>query len=76
MSTPIFEDEKKHELHAVDVEASDSDLDSPTYVLNALVAEDHGHEIKLRTMSWQRAAWLLCGDQVCLAIMGQSWSLS
>lgn len=27
-------------------------------------------------MSWQKAAWLLAGDQVCLAIMAQSWSLS
>jgi hypothetical protein len=27
-------------------------------------------------MSWQRAAWLLAGDQVCLAIMAQTWSLS
>lgn len=27
-------------------------------------------------MSWQKAAWLLCGDQVCLAIMAQTWSLS
>jgi hypothetical protein len=76
MSAPIFEDEKKRELGTVDVESSDSDQENPTYVLNALVAEDHGHEIKLRTMSWQRAAWLLCGDQVCLAIMAQSWSLS
>ena len=37
---------------------------------------DHTHEIKLRTMSWQKAAWLLAGDQVCLAIMAQTWSLS
>ena len=37
---------------------------------------DHKHEIKLRTMSWQKAAWLLAGDQVCLAIMAQTWSLS
>lgn len=74
MSTPTYEDEKGHK--AIDVEASISDDDSATYVLNALVAEDHGHDIKLRTMSWQRAAWLLCGDQVCLAIMAQSWSLS
>ncbi|CAO2655518.1 Nn.00g043210.m01.CDS01 [Neocucurbitaria sp. VM-36] len=59
-----------------DAEAQDSDQDSTTYVINALVQEDHGHDIKLRTMSWQRAAWLLCGDQVCLAIMAQSWSLS
>lgn len=27
-------------------------------------------------MSWKKAAWLLCGDQVCLAIMAQTWSLS
>lgn len=37
---------------------------------------DHAHEIQLRTMSWQKAAWLLAGDQVCLAIMAQTWSLS
>ena len=37
---------------------------------------DHQHEIKLRTMSWQKTAVLLAGDQVCLAIMAQSWSLS
>lgn len=37
---------------------------------------DHKHDIKLRTMTWQKAAWLLAGDQVCLAIMAQSWSLS
>lgn len=37
---------------------------------------DHQHEIKLRIMSWQKAAWLLAGDQVCLAIMAQTWSLS
>lgn len=59
-----------------DAEAQNSDSESTTYVINALVAEDHGHDIKLRTMSWQRAAWLLAGDQVCLAIMAQSWSLS
>lgn len=67
--------EKAHSL-IVDTEAQESDNESTTYVINALVAEDHGHDIKLRTMSWQRAAWLLAGDQVCLAIMAQSWSLS
>jgi hypothetical protein len=75
MATTTYTDEKKHDPTALDVEASDSDRDSTTYVINALVAEDHDHEIKLRTMTWQRAAWLLCGDQVCLAIMAQSWSL-
>jgi hypothetical protein len=76
MATPTYADEKKHDPTALDVEASDSDRDSTTYVINALIAEDHDHEIKLRTMTWQRAAWLLCGDQVCLAIMAQTWSLS
>ncbi|KAH8660003.1 putative amino acid transporter [Xylariales sp. PMI_506] len=54
----------------------DSDGSVSEESFTALVAEDHQHEIKLRTMSWQKAAWLLCGDQVCLAIMAQSWSLS
>lgn len=66
----------KKDEKVFDAEAQDSDNDSTTYVINALVQEDHGHDIKLRTMTWQRAAWLLCGDQVCLAIMAQSWSLS
>jgi hypothetical protein len=41
-----------------------------------LLRLDALHEIRLRTMSWQKAAWLLAGDQVCLAIMAQTWSLS
>ncbi|UZJ51565.1 hypothetical protein CBS101457_000885 [Exobasidium rhododendri] len=40
----------------------------------ALVAEEDDHDIKLRTMSWQKTAVLLFGDQVCLAIMAQAWS--
>lgn len=40
----------------------------------ALVAEEADHDIKLRTMSWQKTALLLLGDQVCLAIMAQAWS--
>lgn len=54
---------------------SDSDNNSQN-AFTAIIAEDHQHEIKLRTMSWQKAAWLLAGDQVCLAIMAQTWSLS
>ncbi|EED14446.1 amino acid transporter, putative [Talaromyces stipitatus ATCC 10500] len=57
-------------------EGPDSDGTSSIDTITALVVEDHKHEIKLRTMSWQKAAWLLAGDQVCLAIMSQSWSLS
>jgi hypothetical protein len=74
--TTLYNEKKLHDPAPLDVEASDSDVDSSTQVLEALVAEDHEHDIRLRTMSWQRAAWLLCGDQVCLAIMAQSWSLS
>lgn len=44
--------------------------------IDALLAEDNAHDISFRTMSWQKASWLLCGDQVCLAIMAQTWSLS
>jgi hypothetical protein len=74
--TALYDDEKRDRTTDVDVEAVDSDQDSTTQAIKALIQEDHGHDIKLRTMSWQRAAWLLCGDQVCLAIMAQSWSLS
>ena len=74
MATTV--DEKRvYDGTVVDLE-SDSDGDSTTVAIKALVAEDHDHEIKLRTMTWQRAAWLLAGDQVCLAVMAQSWSLS
>lgn len=76
MATTYPDDKKVQDPTLVDTEALDSDSESATEVINALVAEDHGHDIKLRTMSWQRAAWLLAGDQVCLAIMAQSWSLS
>jgi uncharacterized protein YneF (UPF0154 family) len=75
-SAADYSQEKKHDpvdSYAVG-DALESDTDASLIV--ALVAEDHQHDIKLRTMSWQKAAWLLCGDQVCLAIMAQTWSLS
>jgi hypothetical protein len=73
----MHEVEKVHSK-VIDAEAQveDSDNEGGTYIIDALVREDHEHDIKLRTMTWQRAAWLLCGDQVCLAVMAQSWSLS
>lgn len=49
---------------------------APELITNVVLLVDHKHDIKLRTMSWQKAAWLLAGDQVCLAIMAQTWSLS
>ncbi|KAI1610475.1 transmembrane amino acid transporter protein-domain-containing protein [Exophiala viscosa] len=44
-------------------------------VFEALAAGESDHDIKYRTMSWQRCAVLLFGDQVCLAIMAQAWTL-
>ncbi|KAJ5106254.1 hypothetical protein N7456_002929 [Penicillium angulare] len=68
-----FDEEKKQGGYALGTEV---DVSSSFETINALVAEDHEHDIKLRTMSWQKTAVLLAGDQVCLAIMAQSWSLS
>ncbi|ORY06246.1 amino acid transporter [Clohesyomyces aquaticus] len=76
MSTPDYVDDKK-DPGAVEIGTDVPQYDAPSIEeIHALVAEDHQHEIKLRTMSWQKAAWLLAGDQVCLAIMAQTWSLS
>ncbi|KAF2653444.1 putative amino acid transporter [Lophiostoma macrostomum CBS 122681] len=71
MADPKYDAEK-----AVEHGSQDLDSDSEGVTFNALIAKDQSHAIKLRTMSWQKAAWLLAGDQVCLAIMAQSWSLS
>ncbi|KEF52176.1 uncharacterized protein A1O9_11803 [Exophiala aquamarina CBS 119918] len=73
MASHQYPEEKKV---SPDVDALDSDGASSIDAITALVAEDHQHEIRLRTMSWQKAAWLLAGDQVSLAIMAQTWSLS
>ncbi|PWY96084.1 amino acid transporter [Aspergillus sclerotioniger CBS 115572] len=75
MAAPMYADEKAPKTPA-DVADLSSDESNAADIFNALVTEDHQHEIKLRTMSWQKAAWLLAGEQVCLAIMAQTWSLS
>jgi len=35
--------------------------------IEKLKAEEAGHDIKLRTMSWKKTAALLFGDQVCMS---------
>ncbi|KAK5211761.1 hypothetical protein LTR47_002183 [Exophiala xenobiotica] len=75
MSQPVYENDEKKVVDDV-TDFGAGGRRSSVDIINALVVEDHTHEIKLRTMSWQKAAWLLCGDQVCLAIMAQTWSLS
>lgn len=74
MSAPDYAEEKGPVI--LDDSKVDYDGASSVDTITALVAEDAQHDISLRTMSWQKAAWLLCGDQVCLAIMAQTWSLS
>ncbi|OCK75287.1 putative amino acid transporter [Lepidopterella palustris CBS 459.81] len=74
MSAPPTYPDEKQEPVLNHVDGPDSDGEATSFT--ALIAQDHQHEIKLRTMSWQKAAWLLAGDQVCLAIMAQTWSLS
>ncbi|KAF2417522.1 putative amino acid transporter [Tothia fuscella] len=66
--------DEKQDLKGFTNNGVDSDTEVASFT--DLIAEDHSHDIKLRTMSWQKAAWLLAGDQVCLAIMAQTWSLS
>ncbi|KAJ5893313.1 hypothetical protein N7495_005004 [Penicillium taxi] len=74
MSYPDHHDEEKKQA-TFDVGADYEGAPS-IQAIDALIAEDHKHEIKLRTLSWQKTAWILAGEQVCLAIMAQSWSLS
>ncbi|WFC97411.1 hypothetical protein MYAM1_000124 [Malassezia yamatoensis] len=59
-----------------DEKISETNDDNYEARILALVAEEEGHDIKLRTVTWQKAAWLLAGEQVCLAVMAQTWSLS
>lgn len=77
MATTTYDGEKlEPKISAVAEELPAYDTKEAIGTISALVAEDHQHDISLRTMSWQKAAWLLCGDQVCLAVMAQTWSLS
>jgi hypothetical protein len=78
MSDPnptYFKDTEKN-AQVAEADGGWHDGASSVDTITALVLEDKKHDIQLRTMSWQKAAALLCGDQVCLAIMAQSWSLS
>jgi hypothetical protein len=76
MSTsPPYPNEKKEDTNYGYADGIPSDSEEGV-TFNVLINEDREHEIQLRTMSWQKAAWLLAGDQVCLAIMAQTWSLS
>ncbi|KAL7420679.1 hypothetical protein Q5752_004630 [Cryptotrichosporon argae] len=45
-------------------------------VFESLAAEEASHDIKFRTLSWQKATLLLFGEYVCLAILALPWSFS
>ncbi|WVR04216.1 hypothetical protein IAU60_001216 [Kwoniella sp. DSM 27419] len=42
----------------------------------ALAVEEQDHDIKYRTLSWQKTTLLLFGEYVCLAILALAWSWS
>ena len=42
----------------------------------ALADEEQDHDIKYRTLSWQKATFLLFGEYVCLAVLALAWSWS
>jgi hypothetical protein len=42
----------------------------------ALRLEEENHQIKFRTLSWQKTTLLLFGEYVCLAILALAWSWS
>ncbi|WVF70360.1 hypothetical protein IAT40_005150 [Kwoniella sp. CBS 6097] len=42
----------------------------------ALALEEENHDIKFRTLTWQKATLLLFGEYVCLAILALAWSWS
>jgi hypothetical protein len=50
--------------------------DSSVDEFSKMVVEEAGHDIKFRTLSWQKATLLLFGEYVCLAILALSWSWS
>jgi hypothetical protein len=54
----------------------DENVSDGSDVFDTLAAQETSHAIKYRTMSWQRTAVLLFGDQICLAIMAQPWAFS
>ncbi|KAK8846528.1 hypothetical protein IAR55_005614 [Kwoniella newhampshirensis] len=63
----IYDNDGETKLHT-----EKTDVDPFT----ALAIEEADHDIKYRTLSWQKAALLLFGEYVCLAILALAWSWS
>lgn len=71
-------EEKLAERKRADLEAGlDSSSDTASEdAIALLVAKEEGHDIKFRTLTWQKATLLLFGEYVCLAILALPWSFS
>nr|ODN86026.1 hypothetical protein L203_04526 [Cryptococcus depauperatus CBS 7841] len=65
-----LEDEMKKKI------ASQTEEGTTVDTFSALAQEEESHDIKYRTLSWQKAAILLFGEYVCLAILALAWSWS
>lgn len=63
----VYPDEKKHKGG---VEAGDDASDA----FVQLVAVEQDHDIKFRTLSWQKTAALLLTEYICLAMLALAWS--
>ncbi|BEJ17198.1 hypothetical protein CspHIS471_0605990 [Cutaneotrichosporon sp. HIS471] len=50
--------------------------DGSTDEFALLAAQEEGHDIKFRTLTWQKATLLLFAEYVCLAILALPWSFS
>ena len=67
----LYDPERQHESPF----KTTSNNEQAAEVFDSMAGDEKVHDIKYRTMSWQRTTLLLFGDQVCLAIMSQSWTL-
>jgi len=68
----VYSSETGANPNIVDSEKLSDDIDPFT----KLALEEADHEIKYRTLSWQKTAILLFGEYVCLAILALAWSWS
>ncbi|KAJ7118782.1 transmembrane amino acid transporter protein-domain-containing protein [Mycena epipterygia] len=60
----------------IDTSDEESSVGTSVYSISDQIAKESGHEIKYRTLSWQKAAGLLFSEYICLAILSFPWSYS
>ncbi|KAF7799917.1 hypothetical protein EIP86_011160 [Pleurotus ostreatoroseus] len=53
-----------------------SDTGDAEKLVGAQIAQEHDHQVKFRTCSWQKTAALLFSEYICLAILSFPWSFS